>query len=158
MTPEARFWTRAVLPKITQACRDLGLRHHFNRVENLVGDGDPDVNYVINGFPGRIENKYAGHHPVRPTTQVLGRGNGMRRSQVIWAFRHMRAGGVVFCLIGTPKTAWLIDLAGRSPQEMTELDLLPAPRLGEIAAWCADHDSWGTLPLALMRAPLLGCR
>lgn len=148
---EADFWTARMGPRLAEACRTEGLRHHFERVENLVGVGTPDVSYTIAGVAGRIENKFSPRHPVYESTPVLGRKNGLRRSQVIWAYRQLRAGGIVFLLIGTPKTAWLVDLDGLEPQAMIDLELQTVPGLDAKCAWCAHHDSGVALPYVLMK-------
>lgn len=156
---EAGFWTDRMRPILRQQCLALGVRAHFERVENLVGDGTPDVNFAISGVAGTIENKYTDRHPVREATPVLGKGNGLRRSQVIWSYQRLRAGGRVFVLIGSPKDAWLIDLRGMSPREMMDLDYASAPRLREIGAWCASQSPRVGLPQALIAdAPRRGCR
>lgn len=132
---EAGFWTDYLGPLLKRQCQELRLHAHFERVENAVGVGDPDVDYCIEGAAGKIELKYATSHPARPATPVLGRGNGMRRSQIIWACRRLAAGGRVFLAIGTPDAAWVINLKGYTPQDMGALELASAPRLREICAW-----------------------
>lgn len=147
---EAGFWSDRIGPMLKAQCNAARLRFRADRIENLVGVGNPDVNYTIAGVDGHIELKYSARHPVRATTPVLGHGNGLRRSQVIWAYRHIRAGGRVHCLIGTPVATWLIDLRPLAPADMVALDLASAARLGEIAVWGSFQGSRGTLPLALL--------
>lgn len=146
---ESSFWATRLRPKLTAACVACELPHHFERVENAVASGTPDVDYCINGCAGKLELKYTQRHPARATTPVLGRGNGLRRSQIVWIWRRLRAGGRVFVAIGTPQSTWIIDARGRSPAELAGLELRTAQELAEISAWCADSHFWGTLPLTL---------
>jgi hypothetical protein len=148
---ESSFWTGRLRDHLAGACQVLGWRYHLERVENAVAAGTPDVDWCINGVEGTMELKYSPRHPVRPATPVLGRDNGMRRSQVVWAVRRLRAGGRVFVAIGTPQATWVVDLRGWSPEAMASLELATAPRLGEISAWCAGSAPWASLPPALVR-------
>lgn len=73
----------------------------LQRVENVVGDGMPDV-YV--GCSGKwVELKVAKRIPIKPTTPLLGRG-GMRTSQINW---HLKSASLVdaplsYVLVGVP--------------------------------------------------------
>lgn len=147
---EAGFWSNRLRPKLRDACRFSGLPADFERVENAVTTGTPDIDYCIAGRAGKIEAKYAPRHPARSATPILGRGNGLRRSQIVWITRRVRAGGRVFVAIGTPLRTWIIDARGRSPEELAGLDLLTSPEAGKISAWCDDADPWGTLPYTLI--------
>lgn len=161
---EAEFWKDRLRPWLVDACRDLGYRAHFERVENAVAIGTPDVDWCVlppgaaAGVAGKIELKYAPRHPAREATPVLGRGNGLRRSQIAWAVKRCWAGGRVFCAIGTPDMTWVIDLRGMSAPELAAIELLPAPRLREISAWCGVRRTAGTLPLALIAEAPVGPR
>lgn len=148
---EATFWKDRLRPLLLRECRALGLRHHFERVENAVGVGDPDVDYCIDGVAGKMELKYVPKHPARLATPVLGRGKGMRRSQIVWAAKRLHAGGRVFLAIGTPAATWVIDLHGWKARDMKALDFATAPRLHEISAWCSFSGDPGRLPLTLGR-------
>lgn len=58
----------------------------LQRVENLVGDGMPDV-YV--GYSGKwVELKAPPTIPVRPGTPLLGTHSGLRQSQINWHLKH----------------------------------------------------------------------
>ncbi len=146
---ESSFWATRLRPRLTAACVAAGLPHHFERVENAVASGTPDVDYCINECAGKLELKYTPRHPARASTPVLGRGNGLRRTQIVWIWRRLRAGGRVFVVIGTPRTTWVMDTRGRSPLELAGLELRTAPELDEISAWCADSQPWGALPTTL---------
>lgn len=148
---EAGFWSDKLRPYLTAQCQKAGLRFHLERVENMVADGTPDVDYCIAGVAGKIELKYSPHHPVRESTPLMPEGKRLRRSQIIWAKSRMHAGGRVFLLIGTPRESWLIDLAGMSAREMGSLGLLTSPGAREIAAWGSFHWTGPTLPLALIK-------
>lgn len=153
---EDTFWSERLRPMLIRDCKRLRLPHHFERVENTVNDGTPDVDWCIAGVAGKIELKFAQDHPVRTATPVLGSAQkGLRRSQVIWNAKRAAAGGRVFLAIGTPQMTWVVDLAGRSPAWLADVWRLTAPELGEISAWCAVHQSAGTLPLALIKETAL---
>jgi hypothetical protein len=128
----------------------MKLRFHFERIENIVGDGTPDVDYCIDGVEGGIELKFSDTAPRRDTSQVLGIGHGMRRSQIVYAARRTWAGGLCWCLIGNQQATWLIDLRGRTPQEMDALAVASAASLRQIAAWHCGPRMPATLPLALV--------
>lgn len=148
---EAAFWSGRLRPHLEDACIAARIRYHFERVENTVAMGTPDVDYCISGASGKIELKYMDRHPVRRTTPVLGRGMGMRRSQLIWAHKRMRAGGRVFLGVGTPQETWIIDLRGYTPEDMDAIQFATVPRLREISAWCSYSMDWATLPPTLRR-------
>ena len=112
--------------------------------------GTPDVDFCIDSVPGKIELKYSPSHPVRSSTPVLGRGNGLRRSQIIWVSRRNYAGGQVYVAIGTPRSTWFVATRGRTPAQLAGLELLAAPELAKISAWCADSHDWATLPRVLI--------
>lgn len=68
------------------------------RVENLVGEGIPDV-HVMNaqGAMAWVELK-AGKLPKRGTTRVLG-GNGLRPSQINWHVKAASLGASVYTVL-----------------------------------------------------------
>ena len=66
--------------------RALSPRLRLQRVENLVGEGMPDV-YV--GLSGKwVELKAVDKVPKRPDTPLLGDKTGLRLSQVNWHLAH----------------------------------------------------------------------
>jgi hypothetical protein len=149
---EADFWKRRARGLLTEECRRAGLRHHFERVENAVAVGTPDVDYCVNGVQGKIELKFSPRHPVRASTPVLGRDNGLRRTQIIWSARRLSAGGRVHVLVGTPMATWLIDLARLPLPAWKEIEMLTADGLCQAATWHSILPSGTPLPRALLRA------
>lgn len=142
---EAEFWTGKLRPKLIKLCQEAGLRNHFERVENMVADGTPDVIYCIGGAEGGIELKYAPTHPARDTSQVLSKGKGLRRSQVIYATRRAWAGGRVFCMVGTPAEAWLIDLCTLAPPAMVGIATASVMELRALSVWYSVAHPWEML-------------
>lgn len=73
-------------------------RHgHFERIENLVGIGRPDVNYCIQGVEGNIELKQLKDWPKRPDTVVEVRH--FTPQQRLWIRDRVRARGRVYVLL-----------------------------------------------------------
>lgn len=141
---EAQFWTARLRPQIKNQCIQQGLAHHLERVENNAAEGTPDVDYCIAGVCGKIELKFAPAHPARSTSIVLGKGHGLRRSQIVYAARRIRAGGLIWCAIGTPVMTWFIDLRPMTPEGM---DGLQSASVADLSALCC----WGSsLPALLM--------
>ena len=79
----------------------------LQRVENVVGEGMPDV-YV--GCSGKwVELKAAERIPIKSTTPLLGRG-GMRQSQINW---HLKNASLVdaplsYVLVSAGKALFLL--------------------------------------------------
>jgi hypothetical protein len=148
---EASFWGKRLQPKLVAACRQLGMHGHFERIENAVGTGTPDVDYCIDAVAGKLELKYTDHHPVRAATPVLGRDNGLRRSQIIWIAKRQQAGGRVFVAIGSPAATWVIDTVGMTPLGLKHLEMMSAETLAGASAWNSIEDHWRHLPRVLAR-------
>lgn len=70
---------------------------HFERIENMVGAGMPDVTYCVRGHEGFIELKQIAAFPVRPETVVP--IPHYTPQQRIWARRRLAAGGKVYTLL-----------------------------------------------------------
>lgn len=137
---EVSLWSKVLKPLLEDACRTGQHRAHFQRIENMAGVGNPDVEYCIAGNTGHIELKQAKKNPKSGTT-VLGRGKGMRRSQLVWATRRTRAAGRVFLCIGVPSRAlWLIDLRGTDTLKMVQLEMLTSFGLDQISSWRTGQD------------------
>jgi hypothetical protein len=152
---EVGFWHDRVRPNLVKSCQTMHLRFHFERVENVVNDGTPDVDYCIDGVEGGLELKFS-DTARRDDSQVLGLGHGMRRSQIVYAARRTWAGGRCWCLIGNQRATWLVDLRGMTAQEMDALAVASAARLRQIASWHCGPRMGTTLPLALIeRLPTL---
>lgn len=91
---EAKLWAY-LSPK-------LKAHGHFERVENGVVAGTPDVDFCLNGGKaGKIELKYSS---VKGSTScpLKAKGKGLRKSQMIWAKKRLQAGGHTFVIIGFP--------------------------------------------------------
>lgn len=71
----------------------------FDRIENSVGDGMPDINCTLERVDVWIEAKYS-IIPKRPTSRLLcGRNHELLLSQANWVLRHARAGGKSWLVI-----------------------------------------------------------
>jgi hypothetical protein len=77
--------------------KKIGPFGHFNRIENSVVAGTPDVSFCINGIERFIELKYKNKFPANVKTPVFKRG-GLRKAQIIWHYRRTKAGGKSFIL------------------------------------------------------------
>jgi len=102
--------------------------HRCDRVENLLGEGMPDVNACVKG--GRefwLELK-APTEPKRATTALIGGSNHpVLQSQKNWFLSQRKAGGIAFFWIGTDKRRMLIPgLYADQLNEMTLTELLDA--------------------------------
>jgi hypothetical protein len=147
---EKDFWSDKLRPRLTAACQEMGFRFHFERIENGVADGTPDVDYCIAGSAGQIELKFADRHPTYTSSQVLGRGKGLRRSQIVYAARRTWAGGVVWCLTGTPEASWLIDLRTLDAERMDGLCRWSVQDFEQEAVWRGHLEGYPALVHALL--------
>lgn len=78
---------------------------HWQRIEDGLSMGVPDVNYCIRGVEGWIELKEIADWPVRDKTPVSFR---WEREQRFWAKKRGKAGGNVWLLLYVKKTnEWL---------------------------------------------------
>ncbi len=142
---EADFWSGKIRPKLVKACQDKELRHHFERVENRVADGTPDVDYIVDGCAGKIELKYS-TNSVREDSQVLGKQHGLRRSQIIYAARYSWAGGRIYCMIGSPDNTWLLDIREWTPEKLDAISVATRQQLDHVSCWRASMHYWDELP------------
>jgi hypothetical protein len=129
---EATFWKTVVRPLLLRATR--GHRVHMERVENAVANGTPDVDFCINGVSGKLELKW-GVRRASPQAAVLGKRRGMRRSQVVWAMRRVRAGGRVFVVVGCPQHVWVLDARTMTKEQLMEVGVYGRDQLDEVAKW-----------------------
>lgn len=90
--------------------RHIGSAGHFERIENGVSTGTPDVSFCVGGVEGFIELKFVSGYPRRGGTRLLGE-RGLRKEQVAWAIQRCRAGGRVFALIGVGMDIYLVRLS-----------------------------------------------
>lgn len=121
---EQRIWD-AFAPR---APRGVWLR----RVENVVGEGDPDVWFRSRCTEGWLELK-APTAPSRAETRLLG-DEGLRPAQVNWWLKYTSLGGVGWVLI-RDNLGELFLVPGRHAKAMND-----APR-GQLAAW-SEAASW----------------
>ena len=76
------------------------LRCKLERIENAVGEGEPDVRvFGWNGWVSWVELKFAKRANKRPTTPALGHAKGMRQSQMNWIAERTQRGIICFILI-----------------------------------------------------------
>ena len=73
--------------------RELDLPGRWERIENGVSVGMPDVNYCVNGFEGWIELKH-GKMPSKSTTVIFKSQRGMEQEQVNWHYVQVKNGGI----------------------------------------------------------------
>lgn len=151
---EAAFWTNGLRPLLVRTCRAMGVHSHFERVENMVSVGTPDVDYCINGRAGKIELKYAPRDPVRSSTPVLGPGNGMRRSQIVWAVRRMHSGGRIFLCVGSPSASWVLRLWDRDPEAMRAIEMMGRDELDAVALWSTGDPTFDLVEYLQAPAPV----
>jgi hypothetical protein len=88
--------------------RDQTKRYgHFDRIENMVGRGMPDVTYCVRSREGFIELKQIPEWPVRAETVVsIEHYTPQQRN---WARTRMSAGGRVYLLLGVVRpTGYLL--------------------------------------------------
>lgn len=90
--PEQRLWDRmrakAVAPRV-----------RLERIENLVGDGTPDVIAISHGQVTWIELKAVDAFPAKAETRVLG-AKGLNISQRNWHYNWYAEGGRSLIVIG----------------------------------------------------------
>lgn len=109
----------------------------FERVENGIGAGMPDVNYCFAGAEGWIELK-APLEPARESTQLLGcSGNHpLSIDQVNWFIVQHRAAGRVHLFVATRRRLLLIP-AQQVIRLSLEINKLSASQLERITSWKA---------------------
>lgn len=100
----------------------IGSAGHFERIENGVASGTPDVSFCIGGVEGHIELKFVKKYPKRASTPLLGNA-GLRKEQIVWAIQRCRAGGRVFVLIGVGLDVFLVRLSEENARMVNEWTL-----------------------------------
>ncbi len=98
MAHEAQLWA---------TCRKhLSPHGDFERIENMVGVGRPDVNYCLRGTEGNIELKHVAVWPKGLNTVIsIPHYTGVQRT---WAKRRLAAGGRVYVLLQVADTYMLL--------------------------------------------------
>lgn len=115
---EARLWTR-MRAGIADKC-------FVQRVENMVGEGLPDVilHRKADGQCAFVELKCRPLAPVRGSTGVFTGSYGLRPAQVAFAYSRASAGAAIFVLGQCGEDVWLVH--GRYARDlaaMTRVDL-----------------------------------
>lgn len=116
------------------AWRDLRNRlrpyGRFERVENRVGAGMPDVYYTLaSRRTGWLELKYLPARPVYPTTPVVVRT--LTLEQVAWLRDHAALGATTHLLLRVDRALFLLDAAAAGrlrDRGLTYLDLASTAR------------------------------
>lgn len=106
MSSEKAFWVR-IRPRLIEAARG----GRWDRVENGVCVGMPDVNFCIEGCEGWIELKWArklpGTRSGKGVFEYTG-NHGLTREQENWATAQKQAGGHVVIIAGAHDHVWVI--------------------------------------------------
>lgn len=105
----------------------------FERVENGLIVGMPDVNYCIVGQEGWMEIKCP-QEPARPSTALFGSNHEVSIDQINWMHSQHLAGGVSWLFIGTSSRLMLIN-GGRVASLGREINKLTVAQLEAQAAW-----------------------
>ena len=104
----------------------------LERVENLVGDGMPDVHFASYRAIAWVELK-AAKLPARPTTRVLG-GDGLRQSQKNWHKQAAWFGLPVYTLIrDDEKNLYLVHCS--FSDELNEMPIAQLRSVSVAANW-----------------------
>lgn len=80
----------------------------LERVENVCGSGNPDINFCSEGVECWIEMK-SPKEPVRKTSKLFGDNHPLLQTQKNWFLRQKNAKGRAYILIATDKRWMLID-------------------------------------------------
>lgn len=86
----------------------VGLNRRLGRVENVVGDGWPDLNGCFDGVEFWIETKEP-TEPKRPTTPLFGSNHKLSQAQKNWIKSQLLVGGLAYVYIDTGKHRMLIS-------------------------------------------------
>jgi len=91
--------------------RNMKVHGEFDRHEDMLNVGVPDVSYVLfNGGGGWIELKHAHKPPVRPTT--IFSIKHYTPEQRYWLRRRGQAGDNCWLLLQVDRSYWLFDWEG----------------------------------------------
>lgn len=104
-------------------------RDRLDRIENIVLDGMPDINFCSEGVECWIEQK-SPKEPKRSTTTLFKSNHKISQAQKNWFKRQISAGGIAYFLIATDKRWMLIN--GEWADFINEMTI---DRLLEIASW-----------------------
>jgi hypothetical protein len=124
----------------------------FDRIENGLAPGWPDVNYVLAGVEGWIELK-APVEPVKPSTPLFGSNHQVSLDQRNWFLRQLNARGRCWLLIGTDKRLMLLHGWLVAHQDVNKLTIDQLRKSGHCRWECVppvkDQFEWATLRTAL---------
>lgn len=120
MARESALWQRCLTG--IKHLRKCGHGTHFCRLENSAGEGNPDVEGVINGDQCWIELK-SNDRPARPNTIIRSK---TRESQSIWHRERTEAGSRIH---------WVLIQVGEA--HAAKLYLIPGSRYDDILV--AEH-------------------
>jgi|GEM_PF-2758205 hypothetical protein len=115
MAKESSLWTRC--SGAVKRLRKHGHAAHFCRLENSAGEGNPDVEGVLNGDQCWIELK-SNLRPARPSTVIRSK---TRESQSIWHRERTEADSRIH---------WVLIQVGEA--HAAKLYLIPGNRYDEI--------------------------
>lgn len=110
--PEQRLWDRL------RRARPPGL--YLERIENMVGEGRPDVDALWHGYFTPVELKAQPRLPVRADTRVFG-DDGLSVEQCNWHLNWARHGGR--SLIIAQAGSWLLAWDGRDADRFNDAEL-----------------------------------
>lgn len=116
------------------------------RIENVAGSGNPDVNYCIEGCEGWIELK-APVEPVRRTSKLFGQNHKLTQSQKNWMLEQHRSGGRCFIFVGTNRQ-WILLPSYPLAERLNDLSVL---QVQKEALWIAQKGCvrWSDASLAI---------
>jgi hypothetical protein len=108
----------------------------FERMENGLVDGMPDVTFCMAGAEGWIEIK-APREPARPTTALFGAGNHqVSVEQCNWMLKQTQAGGWCWLFIATEERLVLVN-GSQVGRLGVKINTLTAHEIERISDWKA---------------------
>lgn len=127
-------------------------RDRLDRVENVVVNGMPDINFCTAGVECWIEQK-SPKEPVRATTKLFGSNHKVSQDQMNWFMRQMKAEGNAYFLIVTDRRWMLIG-----GEHADKINNMTVQELLEISLWTTskpvrDKESWNKLRQTLSSKP-----
>lgn len=139
---EARLWQRMRIG-IAEQC-------FSQRVENMVGDGVPDVTLHLraDGREAWCELKYRPEIPVRCTTPIFKGDYGLRPEQVAWIHGRATAGARIYIIGQCDDRLWLIH--GRHARELDVMTITDLMLFADFRG-AAKHTDWKELLEAIFK-------
>lgn len=92
-TVEQRFWARVRAPLVRAGA-------FLERIENIVGEGTPDVHGLADDVAFWMELKAVAAAPKRASSKLLGITHGLNNEQINWHLTYAQRGGNNWVLIG----------------------------------------------------------